>query len=248
MGYNKFVFSEEKVVKSVVIFILMAFAAFIMRYMHLIFTSDSLASDILVQEILSCKTISIEDYVAQQSFFQFNFLFYLPKLLFQMMVQDMILADKLSVLVLQSLLLLLVYLVNRSFIRKRSGWIVISVLGCGLSFGWLNIIVVELAYTLHMIYMLLFLLIMNHVFRKFDYRYGRKQYGRMIILSLYVIYILSFDQRYAAVFIVPYCIALCITGYMEKYEVESFRKLDKTFIFNFLHFVLFWQSVYLQAC
>lgn len=226
--------SEEKAVKGFVIFILLGFSAFILRYIYLIFSSDSIASDVLVQEILSCKSISksIQDYVAQQTFFQFNFLFYVPKLFLQIFLRDMILTDKLNVLLSYLLFLLLAYLVSRSFVSDQSGWIVISLLGCGLSFSWTNIVVVEQSYTIHMIYMLLFLLIINAACKEFDRRYSRKQYCRMAVLSLYVIYILSFDQRYAAIFIVPYCIAVYIVNYIDKYKVESFRKLDKTFIIN----------------
>lgn len=64
------------------------FMAFILLYSHFLFSSDTLASDIIVQEIMSHKTLAISDYWSQQTFFQFNILFWLPKLLLWLIIPN----------------------------------------------------------------------------------------------------------------------------------------------------------------
>lgn len=44
-----------------------------------LFSSDSLASDVIVQQLASSGKLSIRSYVSQQTFWVFNVLFWFPK-------------------------------------------------------------------------------------------------------------------------------------------------------------------------
>lgn len=209
------------------------FMAFILLYSHFLFSSDTLASDIIVQEIMSYKTLAISDYWSQQTFFQFNILFWLPKFLLWLIIPNMIVVDKICVALLYLLFLFLVYLVSKSFLKNESAWIVVGVLGCGISYGWMITAAVEIAYTIHLIYMLAFLWLSNYIFENLERKRNRKQNIVLIILALLVIYVLAIDQRYVVVFIIPYCIAIALVCYIDNYKVNALKDLGKTSLLNF---------------
>ena len=209
------------------------FMAFILLYSHFLFSSDTLASDIIVQEIMSHKTLAISDYWSQQTFFQFNILFWLPKLLLWLIIPNIIVVDKICVALLYLLFLFLVYLVSKSFLKNESAWIVVGVLGCGISYGWMVNAVVEIAYTIYLIYMLAFLGLSNYIFENLEQKRNRKQNIVLIILALLVIYVLAIDQRYVVVFIIPYCIAIALVYYIDNYKVNALKDLGKISLLNF---------------
>lgn len=198
-----------------------------------LFSSDSLASDIIAQQLASSGKLSIRSYVSQQTFWVFNVLFWFPKYFLNLFINNTIVVDKIVIAALYALLLGLAFRVANSYgENKTTGWIMLCVLGCGISNVWVGVGIIEPAYTIHMIYMLIFLLLTSNVIDSLKKKQTKKSILLMLILTLFLIYILLFDQRYMAVFIVPFCAASVIVLYFEYRKKESINKVERKAVFD----------------
>lgn len=195
-----------------------------------LFSSDSLASDIIVQELSSSGSLSIHNYVSQQTFWIFNLPFWFPKYFLSMLVHNTILVDKITILMLYVLLLGLAFLVADDYCGNRKvAWLMLCILGSGISTAYIKWGIIESAYTIHIIYMLAFLILGASLIDKITAKSKRTMLN-VILIMLFTVYILSFDQRYAAVFIVPFCAALLITTYLDCYKVDSLKKIERRLV------------------
>lgn len=198
-----------------------------------LFSSDSLASDIIVQELQSTGSLSIHSYVSQQTFWIINFPYWLPEYLLNLFIDNNIITNKIIALVMHILLLVLAYCVAKKYCgNKNVGWLMLCVLGCGISAEWIQWELIEPAYTIHMIYMFVFLLMGNNMVE--GIKKQAKNYFFTFAFVLFLVYILSFDQRYAAIFVIPFCVSLLVVTYLESYKAESIKKVDRHLILNVL--------------
>lgn len=202
--------------KSLGIFFVLTLCAIILAFSENYFTSDNLASDILVQEVVSTGKLNLSNYVAQQTFWGFNILFWLPKYLIYTILPNAILTNKIYILLLFFLYLGILFKTANYLGNRRTAYISIAILGCGISNEWFFISVLEPAYVLHLVYMLLFI--------RLGIEMGKNNKNTVVFL-LFIAYIISFDQRYAAIFTLPFVIAICIYIYIYIYKMDTFLKI-----------------------
>lgn len=213
-------------IKFLAIVFILNLAFMIFRGGESLFSSDILASDIIVQELHS-RWGTIHSYVSQQTFWTLNLPYWLPKYILSLFIHDNILVDKIAILVLNMCLLIVIFIfVAYCCGNKNVGWLTLCVLGCGISKFWIECEVMESAYTIHMLYCFIFLIGGNYLIDNLKKPKTKKYYVILLILNLFIIYILSIDQRYAAIFIAPFCASMLVNTYLECYKVEFVNKIE----------------------
>ncbi len=220
---------ENSVLKWIGLIFVCAFSVFIVRTSQVWFTSDNLAMDVIVQQYLTSGSILLRNYVSQQTFWIFNILAWLPRLLLNLLIPDVITAAKICVVLFYLIFISLVYLVTKNVSDSGSAWVAICFLGCGLSASWLISTYMEAVYALHQVYMLVFLLLCYRIYESHQKEGRRSTYSvkKYLLLILFITYITSFDQRYTAIFVLPFCAAVVIAGYEECYKERSLLQAIK---------------------
>lgn len=220
---------ENSVLKWIGLIFVFAFSVFIARTAHVWFSSDNLAMDVIVQQYLASGSILLRNYVSQQTFWIFDILAWLPRLLLNFLIPDTIIAAKICVVLFYLIFISLVYLVTKNISNAGSAWMTICFLGCGLSASWLISAYMEVGYALHQIYMLVFLLLCNKIYESHqkEVKKSVSLVKKYLLLILFLIYITSFDQRYTAIFVLPFCAAVLITEYEDCYKERSLLQAIK---------------------
>lgn len=184
-----------------------------------LYSSDTCSSDIVVHEVRTNGLGSLRDFVAQQTFQQFDLLYWLPNFLILSLVHNVILADRLTSLLYWVAILLLSWSASRILTNKKSAWITLLILGCGVSIEFLSNMS-DLLIKRHLIYMLI-LLCLAGASLKIDRMSKKKKVLFSISSLLYLIYIIAIDQRYAAIYAVPLFASILISYYFDVREAES---------------------------
>lgn len=153
--------------------------------------------------------------------------YWLPKYILSLLIHDTILVDKIAVLVLNMCVLIAIFIFTSKCCEDENvGWLTLCVLGCGISKFWIECEVMESAYTIHMLYGFIFLIGGNYLIDNLKKPKTKKYYAILLILNLFIIYILSIDQRYAAIFIVPFLASMLVNTYLECYKEEFVNKIE----------------------
>lgn len=222
-------FSYGSAIKAIAVVFMLSYLAMVLWAMQDLYHSDTYVPDALVLGIRESGFSQMHNYIACERFLQFDLLCWVPNYLLNLIVPDMVTADKLMYVLLFSLMLLFIWLTTKNVAGEKAAWLAVALCGCGISTTFTGTFT-DYIQIVHQVYTIAFLWIVSCFLKCRGKDAGdRVSKRKYIILSVcllvYVSYTAMIDQRYLATFVAPMCVALALNYYLENYNVSSFREL-----------------------